>query len=144
MKPTIKTVIPSILWQGPKGLLKRQSGFFRTVKPDPTNLFFNIWEQEKVAWGQIWTVGGMRYQLDTIFGQEVQCLDCGMCQSVVMVKKQVSDARLWAAQTPSFEGLGKTMVDVPIGIHCATILERNYGNWTYLTEKAATIFFPTL
>ena len=50
-------------------------------------------------------------------------------------EKQASDARLWASQTPSFEGLGKTMVDVPIGIHCATILERNYGNWTYLTDK---------
>ena len=136
--------MPSILWQGPEDLLKRQSGFFRTVKPDPTNLFFNSWEQEKVAWGQIWTVGGMRYQLDRIFGQEVQCLGCGMCRSVVVVRsrplmpvfgrRKLQASKAWGRQWLMYQS-------------AFTVWRSSRGimaTGPTLQKKAATIFFQML
>ena len=49
-----------------------------------------------------------------------------------MMEQQAAGAVVWTTCTPSLEGLGRANVDVPFGVDCLPLLERDRGHLTGL------------
>ena len=51
------------------------------------------------------------------------------------MEQQAAGAVVWTTCTPSLEGLGRANVDVPFGVDCLPLLERDRGHMTGFGEE---------
>ena len=80
--------------------------------------------------------GGEPAERDLLQGfKVVQSGDGGVDTCVVVVERQAAGAGVWTACIPNLEDLGQAGADIPFGVDCLPLLERDRGNMTGFGEE---------
>ena len=57
-----------------------------------------------------------------------------------MMKKKATESSLWAALAPNFEDLRETVMHVPVGSDCLSVLKGNGGDVARFFEETGHYF----